>query len=69
MFYSMCVCIFVGKHVCVSEKETKRGYIEKSIWDIWSSYGFKNRVFDTSLSCTFNVQIKGICYSMPSFRE
>ena len=45
----MCVCIFVGKHVCVSEKETKRGYIEKSIWDIWSSYGFKNRVFDTGL--------------------
>ncbi|RVW61240.1 Feruloyl CoA ortho-hydroxylase 2 [Vitis vinifera] len=46
------------KHVCVSEKETQRGCIEKSIWDIWSGYGFKNRVFDTSLSCTFNVQIK-----------
>ena len=55
--------------MCVSEKETERGCIEKSIWDIWSGYGFKNRVFNTSLSCTFNVQIKGICYSMPSFRE
>ncbi|KAL6347966.1 hypothetical protein AAG906_037695 [Vitis piasezkii] len=38
--FTLCVFIFVGKHMCVSEKERERGCIEKNIWDIWSGYGF-----------------------------